>query len=75
MRVGISRFAIAVAACAFVVFGVVSGAWSQPGTVVAESKVSSTMGGSPGPIDNLDEFGGAVANLGDLDGPGPSVVA
>jgi hypothetical protein len=50
-------------------------AWSAPGVVLSSSKISSTVGGFAGPLHNLDEFGGAVAWLGDLDGPGPSVAA
>src|SRR5262245_239221 len=50
-------------------------AWSTPGVVLSSPKISTTAGGFPGPLDNLDEFGGAVAWLGDLDGNGPSVAA
>ncbi len=51
-------------------------AWSQPGTVLAHSKINSaTMAGIGAVIDDGDEFGDAVAALGDLDGPGPSVAA
>src|SRR5262249_463258 len=44
-------------------------------TVVSSPKISSIAGGFTGVLDNLDEFGGAVAWLGDLDGNGPSVAA
>ena len=50
-------------------------AWAQPGTVASNQKISDTVGGFTGILDNLDEFGGAVAYLGDLDGAGPSVAA
>lgn len=50
-------------------------AWSTPGVVLSSAKISSLAGGFAGPLHNLDEFGGAVAWLGDLDGPGPSVAA
>jgi hypothetical protein len=51
-------------------------AWSQPGAVLAHTKINSaTMAALGAVIDDGDEFGDAVANLGDLDGPGPSVVA
>jgi len=50
-------------------------AWSTPGYVLSSTKISSSVGGFAGPLHNLDEFGGAVAWLGDLDGPGPSVAA
>lgn len=51
-------------------------AWSQPGTVLAHSKINSaTMAGIGAVIDDGDEFGDAVAALGDLDGAGPSVAA
>jgi FlgD Ig-like domain/FG-GAP repeat len=49
-------------------------AWSQPGTVQSFSKITDlTLPGSP--LDDADEFGDAVAGLGDLDGAGPSVAA
>lgn len=50
-------------------------AWSVPGTVVKHQKISEATGGFTGVLDLSDEFGGAVCTLGDLDGPGPSVVA
>lgn len=51
-------------------------AWAQPGTVLAHSKVNSaTMAAIGAVIDDGDEFGDAVAALGDLDGAGPSVAA
>ena len=48
---------------------------SQPGTVLSYQKVSNTAGSLTALIDNLDEFGGATAGLGDLDGAGSSVTA
>lgn len=50
-------------------------AWAQPATVGTLQKLSDTAGNFTATIDNEDEFGGAVAGLGDLDGAGPSVVA
>src|SRR5262245_51607937 len=52
-----------------------SSGWSQTGTVVTKQKVSDLEGGFLEPLGNADEFGGAVAYLGDLDGAGPSVGA
>ncbi|MCP4958788.1 MAG: hypothetical protein GY925_05895, partial [Actinomycetia bacterium] len=40
------------------------------GTVKAEQKISSTVGGFTGPLDDSDRFGGSVAGTGDLDGDG-----
>ncbi|MCP3854938.1 MAG: hypothetical protein GY698_09415, partial [Actinomycetia bacterium] len=40
------------------------------GTVKAEQKISSTVGGLTGPIDDSDEFGLSLAGVGDLDGDG-----
>ena len=40
------------------------------GTVKQTSKISSTQGGFTGPLRANDEFGRAVASLGDLDGDG-----
>ena len=48
---------------------------SQPGTVLTYQKISSISGNLVATIDNLDELGGAVVGLGDLDGAGPSVGA
>lgn len=45
------------------------------GAVLSERKVGHLQGGFTGVLDDGDEFGGSVAGLGDLDGPGPSVAA
>ena len=51
-------------------------AWSQPGTVLTHKKINSdTLATFGAPLDDGDEFGDAVASLGDLDGPRPSVAA
>ena len=52
------------------------GAWAEPGTVLSHTKMNyATLAGVGAVIDDGDEFGDAVASLGDLDGPGPSVTA
>lgn len=43
---------------------------SQPGEVVAEAKISSTVGSFIGPLDDVDAFGRSLVNLGDLTGDG-----
>ncbi len=50
-------------------------AMGQPGTVLSNQKISDTAGNFTPVIDNLDELGGSIAHLGDLDGAGPSVAA
>jgi hypothetical protein len=40
------------------------------GTVKAEQKISSTVGGLVGPLDDQDTFGTAVAGVGDIDADG-----
>src|SRR5438309_1762590 len=70
LRIG--RSLITAISASLICFGV---AWSQPGRVLSHQKISDIQGNFTAPLLNLDEFGGAVANLGDLDGPGPSVVA
>ena len=50
-------------------------AWPQAGSVLSEQKISDTQGNFTAVLDDVDEFGGAAASLGDLDGLGPSVVA
>jgi hypothetical protein len=47
---------------------------NQAGTVTSVQKISALQGNLTGPIDNFDEFGGAVANLGDLDNGGPTAL-
>src|SRR5262245_62072341 len=44
-------------------------------SVLSNQKISNAQGNFSATIDNLDEFGGAVVSLGDLDGAGPSVAA
>src|SRR5215471_8443766 len=46
-----------------------------PGNVLSSAKISDTAGNFTPILDNLDEFGGAVVGLGDLDGAGPAVTA
>src|SRR6185503_6558018 len=49
---------------------------AQPGTVLSYPLINSiTLGPLGAQIDDEDEFGDAVAYLGDLDGAGPSVAA
>lgn len=50
-------------------------AWTQQGTVQSFQKISNTSGNFNATMVNDDELGSAVANLGDLDGAGPSVRA
>lgn len=45
---------------------------NRNGTVQANRKISSTAGGFTGTLTAVGDFGGALANLQDLDGPGPS---
>jgi len=73
MRLSTSILGILPVVGVLVVLGTPRTAASQPGTVATERKLSSTLGMAG--IDNLDEFGGTVCDLGDLDGPGPSVNA
>lgn len=67
--------------CSMSIAGVLAGflligtASAQPGMVLSNQKISDLEGGFTAIIDNLDELGGAVAHLGDLDGGGPSVSA
>ena len=48
---------------------------AKTGNVLSYKKISSTSGNFTQTLHNLDEFGGALARLRDLDGPGPSVIA
>jgi hypothetical protein len=67
---------LALLCAALAVATLADGAWSQPGTVLSFSKINhATMAAVGATIDDGDEFGDAVAGLGDLDGPGPSVAA
>ena len=50
-------------------------AWAQPGAVLSHQKISDLEGDFAAILDDLDESFGAVAHLGDLDGPGPSAAA
>ncbi|MCP3937755.1 MAG: hypothetical protein GY708_20580, partial [Actinomycetia bacterium] len=45
------------------------------GTVKAEQKISSTVGGLTGPLDSADFFGTSVGGLGDVDGDGITDIA
>jgi len=45
------------------------------GTVLSYQKISETAGGFPAVLESGDDFGGALAALGDLDEAGPSVAA
>jgi hypothetical protein len=42
---------------------------SSGGTVMSQQKLSRTQGGLTIQLDSLDEFGGSVCGLGDMDGP------
>ena len=41
-----------------------------PGEVLSEQKITSTLGGFAGLLDDNDEFGTSVVGIGDLDGDG-----
>src|SRR6185503_8660309 len=43
---------------------------NRDGSVKAQSKISDTQGNFQGALEDLDEFGRSIANLGDLDGNG-----
>ena len=45
------------------------------GTVKSEQKISDTQGGFGGTLDNGDQFGTSVADIGDLDGDGETDLA
>ncbi len=72
-----SRISSIIACLAGIITGLVllDTAWASPGMVLSNQKISDTEGNFTAVIDNLDELGGAVAHLGDLDGAGPSVAA
>jgi hypothetical protein len=62
--------------CVLASSAVCGDAWSQPGTVLTCQKHNHfTMAALGSPLDDGDEFGDAVAGLGDLDGSGPAVGA
>jgi len=46
---------------------------SSSGSVLSSQKISATQGNFTAALDTADEFGGALAFLGDLDGSGPSL--
>ncbi len=48
---------------------------NSDGTVKSEQKISDTQGGFGGTLDNGDQFGTSVANVGDLDGDGVTDLA
>jgi hypothetical protein len=48
---------------------------STTGNVLSYQKISDTQGNFLETLDNLDEFGGSLGAMRDLDGPGPSVKA
>ncbi len=45
-------------------------AHAQPGSVLSHQKISDTVGGFTGILDDIDRFGRGLAALGDLDGDG-----
>ena len=47
-----------------------SAGYALPGDVISESKISDTLGGFTGNLDDFDGFGSAGVSLGDLDGDG-----
>ena len=69
-----SRFAVLAAVVVSLVFQAGS-AFSLPGNVVTEQKISDTAGGFGGTLSDSDFFGAAVGSLGDLDNSGiPDIV-
>jgi hypothetical protein len=48
---------------------------AQPGTVLSHQKISDSDGSFTGILDDSDEFGSALATLGDLDGDGVTDLA
>ena len=76
MHRGTSTFAITLICSCLLSATLFGDAWSQPGTVLSHQKINSvTLVDLGAAFSDGDEFGDSVANLGDLDGPGPSVVA
>ncbi len=45
------------------------------GTVQSDQKINASVGGLTGPLDDNDQFGFSVANLGDVDGDGVTDIA
>src|SRR5262245_27121085 len=43
---------------------------AQLGHVVKAQKISTTAGGFTAPLEDMDQFGRSIVNLGDLDGDG-----
>lgn len=48
---------------------------SSSGTVLSQQKISRTQGGLTITLDSLDEFGGSICSLGDMDGPARGATA
>jgi len=75
MRSRASTSCVGVIVCAVASAVLAQSAWSQTGSVLSGQKISDTQGNFAEPMSNLDEFGGSIASLGDLDGAGASVAA
>ena len=76
MRRGTTTFGIVVFVALLASTIGAGSAAAQPGTVISYPLINSiTLGPLGAQIDDGDEFGDAVAYLGDLDGAGPSVAA
>lgn len=75
-RLRVSALALAILCGSLALAALPGRAWPQAGTLLSYTKIdNTTMAGLGVPLDNGDEFGDAVASLGDLDGAGPSTVA
>src|SRR5262245_17469391 len=76
MRLVVSRCLFAFSFTVFTAPLCVNTICAQPGTVQSWLKINSTtLASLGGALHDADEFGDAVASLGDLDGAGPSVAA
>ncbi|HXS83148.1 MAG TPA: putative Ig domain-containing protein, partial [Methylomirabilota bacterium] len=76
MRLAVSRCLLAASFTVLAGLLSVNTAWAQPGAVQSWLKINSTSLAPLGAtLHDADEFGDAVAYLGDLDGAGPSVAA
>ena len=64
-----TRGSVCIILASFLAPGTARNAFGQAGTVLSHQKISSTVGGFTGGLDNEDELG-VVASLGDLDGDG-----